>query len=157
MKQKTTLANSVSAILGAIGLDFALELDEPLRNLVVWSVPALVFILSYLINLLISFGGMSVTSRYSQSSSKDAIDEIKSQLEDEHISPERKEQLLIEYNEVKETVLDMKKGKFKLMSAVHKTFSKNADDTINESFNDDKKKAIESQIQDATGKSGSPN
>jgi len=157
LKQKTTLANSVSAILGAIGLDFALELDEPLRNLVVWSVPALVFILSYLINLLISFGGMSVTSRYSQSSSKDAIDEIKSQLEDEHISPERKEQLLIEYNEVKETVLDMKKGKFKLMSAVHKTFSKNADDTINESFNDDKKKAIESQIQDATGKSGSPN
>ena len=99
---------------------------------------------------------MGITSRFSKSSSQEAIDELKSQLNDPYVSDGRKKQLSQEYNDVLETVLDMKRGKFKIISAAHKKFFNNADEAIKKSFDDIDQKVIRSEVENISDKNDGP-
>jgi hypothetical protein len=156
LKRKTTIPNTISAVLGAIGLDYALGLEESIRSLVVYLIPALIFIASYLITLLISLTGMGITSRFSKSSSQDARDEMINQLSDPYVSVDRKKQISKEYNDMSETVLAMKTGKFKLINTAHKKFYNNADETFKKSFDDIDQKVIRSEVENIRDKNDGP-
>lgn len=137
-----TIAFISSSIIGGLSIDFASTINDPsVKNLVLFCIPGLTIGLSFLIRVLTNFGLMSGTQLLATISSRSYFKELGDQLSDPNISPETKKQLQKEYEEAKQTILKMKKGSFKILSAVNETATTNTETEVRRGIQDEDRAA----------------
>lgn len=119
MSHAGKIVNTITAILGALAIDYALTLDELVKNYVLYAIPALTVICKFILTMLSKAAGVKALDLLASDSSKQALELIKSQLDDPLIEEERKKSLRAQYNEIYDTMTDSKFNKFRVFTKAH--------------------------------------
>lgn len=128
--KKSLAANGSAAIFGALAIELINNLDPKYQDIATYAVPAITLSLAFVFNLLANITTMSLTEMLATRSSKKYFDELRLQIADPLVKPNKKEELTQEYNDALEATLAMKKGTFSLLTSAHEKARGQAESTI---------------------------
>ncbi|MCS6177719.1 hypothetical protein [Shewanella baltica] len=132
-------ANLSAAAIGAFAYNNVALITDPMwQQVAVYSIPAFTIFAAFLIKFLGTWGQMSLSEMLFNWSSGPYLEELKANLDDPLISDNKKKDYLKEYEELKDSQLDAKRGKFKMFSTWNKKATQEVSSHIENGITDNK-------------------